>query len=484
MLIPIFIIVHDRLQILDQAVRSYERLTTPIELVFHDVASTYSPTLEYLKKQEAAGHVVVRTEHNDHLTVYQTIRSYLNDHPDCLYYVLTDPDIELQTDEGVTDALECYRELLDRYPDITTVGPMLRIDDLPDYYPRKQNVITGHGKQYWSGPRVVEKVNERSFETVRLTKGGVGSTTFQMRRRDNVDPLHQLPSLRCLAPYWSRHLDWYLDPNHLPPCQQFYAQHCNHIAHWSNPEWKGKYYNETVATFESAESEEQEQEECEVKQTLSAPQWNSMSRYETLNTMLKITFELFAKHDIPARIMYGTLLGYRRDGKIIPNDNDADLIMMDEDFQRFIKTKADFLARGLTLFSHPSGAIVQIVPTIAKAHKVKKHKKGMIDVYRFTRRGEYVFDTWNLWSYRQEYIFPWRDITFLGHSVQTVCNPDPLLLYHYGKDWKNPNVTWFGRFDGFHFRTTNGYVQVWDRDANVHEKSTRSPHPTTPKRSI
>ena len=48
--IPIFIIVHNQYKILKKMVRAYENIKTPVEIIFHNVSSTYYETINYLKK--------------------------------------------------------------------------------------------------------------------------------------------------------------------------------------------------------------------------------------------------------------------------------------------------------------------------------------------------------------------------------------------------------------------------------------------------
>ena len=52
--IPIFVIVHNQFEILKKSVESYEKyIQTPFKIIFHDVASTYPDTLNYLKEKNA-----------------------------------------------------------------------------------------------------------------------------------------------------------------------------------------------------------------------------------------------------------------------------------------------------------------------------------------------------------------------------------------------------------------------------------------------
>ena len=63
--IPIFIITHNRLEILKRCVDSYEKsISHPIRIIFFNVASTYQPTLDYIasKENSSNGATMKRTE--------------------------------------------------------------------------------------------------------------------------------------------------------------------------------------------------------------------------------------------------------------------------------------------------------------------------------------------------------------------------------------------------------------------------------------
>ncbi|MGH9349857.1 MAG: hypothetical protein ACRD26_21615 [Vicinamibacterales bacterium] len=53
--------------------------------------------------------------------------------------IVTNPDIELDP-ACPSDLLDAYAHLPSRFPDAHVVGPMLRIDDMPEHYPLKEIV--------------------------------------------------------------------------------------------------------------------------------------------------------------------------------------------------------------------------------------------------------------------------------------------------------------------------------------------------------
>jgi pyruvyltransferase len=239
--IPIFIIVHNQYEILKKSVKSYEKyIKTPIEIIFHNVCSTYFETINYLKKKESEGYIVYNSDKNDHHTVINSIKNYISKNPKCEYIVMTDPDIELNKVNG--DILEYYIYLLNKL-DKTSVGPMLKIDDIPDEYHNKKAAIIGHTNQFWKKPRKTVLFKNKKYDYIECNT----DTTFQLFSAKNIPK--RFPhgnSIRTLQPYDARHLDWYSNPNNLTPCQLYYLNNTTKISHWNNKKWNGKYYNNKI----------------------------------------------------------------------------------------------------------------------------------------------------------------------------------------------------------------------------------------------
>lgn len=223
--IPIFIIVHDRITVLKESIESYRQIAQDVQIVLHDVASTYQPCLEYLDEERANGTPVYRSEVNNHLSVMDTVESYLKEHPMCKYYVITDPDIAL--DNVNANIMDFYIYLLEKFNRI--VGPMLRIDDIPDYYPKKEAVIQRHTSQFWGHTPSEVKYEGDKFKILLCPI----DTTFQLRK--STDLSRKFPrrdGIRCYSPYAAKHLDWYINPNDMAEDQRYYSEHASRVAHW------------------------------------------------------------------------------------------------------------------------------------------------------------------------------------------------------------------------------------------------------------
>jgi len=225
-MIPIFIISYERLDALERSIRSYyENIKTPFEIVIMDFGSTFVPTLKYLKILEHKGIKVywkekLSNKRRFNLYVDGIIQDYFKDHPKS-NYVVTDPDIALDNTDG--DILEVYAHLLGILPENYIVGPMLRIDDLPDYYPLKKEVRFGGWETFYHSRKVNEiqyKDKPVKYVLVRI------DTTFAMNRAGTHWRRHRMAA-RVFAPYGARHLEWYLDPKDLTPDQEYYMKHAS-----------------------------------------------------------------------------------------------------------------------------------------------------------------------------------------------------------------------------------------------------------------
>lgn len=226
--IPIFIITRDRLDVLQKCIKSLKQLDTEYEVVIHDNDSTFEPLIEYLNRESEAGNLKVYwNKHNTLDDVTLSIQAHYKEGCTSDYYIVTDPDIELL--DVNSDMLEFYIHLLNTYPDIKVVGPMLQIDDLPDHYPLKQKVIKSHTQQFWHKTPESIKYQEETYNIQRCYI----DTTFGMYRKSfNFKRYNK--GIRTYKPYSARHLDWYIDPKNLSNDQIYYLTTSSNIGHWSS----------------------------------------------------------------------------------------------------------------------------------------------------------------------------------------------------------------------------------------------------------
>jgi hypothetical protein len=211
--IPIVVICRDRLaplrQLLDWLNRAgYNR---PILV---DNASTFPPLVDFLESVDIE---VVRMDSNvGHLVPWTPeVQARLDPHQP---FVVTDCDV-VPDDGCPADVVEHMAELLIDHAHIEKVGLGLRIDDLPDSYALKQQVIAWESR-FWEG-EVAPGVFEAEVDT-----------TFALYRSP-ATPYRTAPALRTGPPYVARHLTWYIDSANLTAEQQYYREHADpSVTHW------------------------------------------------------------------------------------------------------------------------------------------------------------------------------------------------------------------------------------------------------------
>lgn len=184
----VFIITRDRLQPLVQLVSWLESQNIK-RIVFIDNDSALPPLKDFLRSTE---YQVIETCQNIGHTVPWSqgiIKTLLPDD----FYVVSDPDvIPINNEPGVLSYLYAIHE---KYPNHMKVGFGLKINDIPDGYVLKQEVIRWE-KQFWKhSPE--PGIYEASVDT-----------TFALYKPFTFNYfLH--PSLRTDEPYTARHLPWY-----------------------------------------------------------------------------------------------------------------------------------------------------------------------------------------------------------------------------------------------------------------------------------
>ena len=154
-----------------------------------------------------------------------SINDYISKHPECEYVILTDPDIQLHNINK--DIIQFYIHLLNT-TNKDAVGPMLKIDDIPDHYPSKRVILERHGNGHWNKHKKSIEFNGNNYEYIETHI----DTTFQLFKANKIP--NKFPtknSIRTLTPYAARHLDWYINPNNLTPCQLFYFFNTTNLSH-------------------------------------------------------------------------------------------------------------------------------------------------------------------------------------------------------------------------------------------------------------
>ncbi len=224
---PILITCRDRVEPLQQLVSwletaGYQRIV----LVDNDLS--YDPLRSYYADTP---HQVLRLGRNlGHLAVWEAgvLGTLEHNGP----FVVTDCDV-VPDQRTPHDAVDHFADLLFRYSDVDKVGFGLRIDDLPNSYQFRDDVITWES-QFW------EDEVESGVYRAEL------DTTFALYRP--TSPKGSLRALRTGPPYVARHLPWYGDSNDPSEEDTYYEAHMTPgVSNWNLRELP-KWLQQAIAT--------------------------------------------------------------------------------------------------------------------------------------------------------------------------------------------------------------------------------------------
>lgn len=209
--IPIIINNYNRLEYLR---RQIEWLKSAGHNNLHviDNNSTYKPLLNFYKKAPVTVYYLDRNVGHEAFWRTHLFQRFCKS-----YYVLTDPDV-LPDDDVPRDFMYFFHGVLTRYPGIKKVGFGLQTDDLPDHYPKKQEVLR------W----------EAQFYKIEVEKGLFRApidTTFALYKPGAFYQCWD-ETLRTGAPYLLKHMPWYENPHAFDEETTFYMKSCTNASSW------------------------------------------------------------------------------------------------------------------------------------------------------------------------------------------------------------------------------------------------------------
>jgi len=211
---PVIITVRDRLAPLLMLLKWLASVGQK-EVWLCDNASTYPPMVEFLKNTD---HKVMYNNFNlGHRAPW--LSGLVPELGHDRHFIVTDPDV-VPTDECPKDVLRVFKNALEQHREFDKVGFSLKIDDLPDHFRHKKNVILWES-QFWT-----DKFDKRFFRAPI-------DTTFAMYRpglgHENGKALRSAP------PFEARHMPWYQDSKHPTDEESYYAIHADSlISNWND----------------------------------------------------------------------------------------------------------------------------------------------------------------------------------------------------------------------------------------------------------
>ena len=201
--IPVIINNFNRLESLRSLVAWLESAGMK-NIIILDNGSTYPPLLSYYS---SCPHEIVRETNLGPLALWSSRNLWRRVRND--YYIYSDSDVVPDT-YCPSDVIQLLYGILRSHPLSEKIGLGLRIDDLPDHYARKTEVIAWE-MRYWQRP-----ISTNLYEAA-------VDTTFAMYRPRTMGGWW-LRSLRTGGAYVARHVPWYQDSNNLTEEERFYVR--------------------------------------------------------------------------------------------------------------------------------------------------------------------------------------------------------------------------------------------------------------------
>lgn len=201
--IPVVINNFNRLDCLKELLAALESRGYS-NLIILDNASTYPPLLDFYT---TCPYRLIRLQKNvGHMAIWQTEegKEFLDD-----YYVYTDPDV-VPVEECPDNFLEYFLKILENYPAVAKVGFSLKLDDIPEFYQKKTEVITWESQNFKH--LIAEGLYNASIDT-----------TFALYR-PNAGGDWKSKAIRTGPPYSARHLPWYVDEHFLSEEELYYRK--------------------------------------------------------------------------------------------------------------------------------------------------------------------------------------------------------------------------------------------------------------------
>ena len=211
-------------------INSFNRLTYLKKLInalgakgFHNIIildnnSSYQPLLDYY---DSIPYRVIKLDQNyGHLALWDSgLIDFFNDG----FFVYTDPDV-LPIESCSNSFMLKFLYALIRYPEYRKVGFGIKLDDLPDSFSNKYQVLSWESK-FWSIP-----IGNDFY------KAHIDTTFALYEPFYDVDPYSKdfYNALRTGGSLLVKHLPWYVDSSNLSQEDKYYFSTANESATWNN----------------------------------------------------------------------------------------------------------------------------------------------------------------------------------------------------------------------------------------------------------
>ena len=218
--IPIIIINFNQLFYLKKQVDFY--LSRGFEnIIIIDNYSTFPPLIEYYKEIRDLVKIEFMEQNFGHLVFFKN--KNLQKKYGKGYFVITDPDI-VPNKNLPLDFLKIIIEKLHQYFDtVNKVGFALEIDNIPNYFPYKEEVLIWENK-HWEN-----EIEKECYMTQIDTTFALYKPNYPSR----FSGVNFYNGLRLAGDFTAIHGGWYKNPNQLTEEEKFYEEHASSSASWT-----------------------------------------------------------------------------------------------------------------------------------------------------------------------------------------------------------------------------------------------------------
>jgi hypothetical protein len=199
-------------------------------IVILDNQSTYQPLLNWYNTLEETNVAVYHCKHNYGPGALDRCR-FEEDEFRSRYLYTIENEYHIYTDSDVVPVEEIPDSFIDdmvemaKRHNILKLGLSLKIDDLPDHFAFKQQVIAHEGDFFLRGHIADEKCDIFNAPV---------DTTFALNAPGLNCGLHWERAGRTGGLYFARHAPWYYDTDNLPEDEKYYYENITQSSHWSN----------------------------------------------------------------------------------------------------------------------------------------------------------------------------------------------------------------------------------------------------------
>lgn len=195
--VPIYIISFNQYSYLINTIKWLENYNY-FNIIIIDNNSNQPELLKYYKKCK---YKIIRMKKNYGYKVFYFHPRFILKR-NFQYFILTDPDL-MPIDECKDNFVEIFANIIIKYRKYNKVGFSIKIDDIPEEYKMKKNVIKNE-KRYYNDVICNDLIKDLNLYLAPI------DTTFALNLPMIISPIKdRLKAIRVGYPYQVRHLPWY-----------------------------------------------------------------------------------------------------------------------------------------------------------------------------------------------------------------------------------------------------------------------------------